>query len=299
MTEELVSVVIPVYNGAPFVARAVASVRAQNYPAIEILVVDDGSTDGTQDVLKALEKSDGIRWFQCSHGGPARSRNHGIGAARGRFIALLDCDDEWLPGKLAAQLACMRERPEVGLVHTDFEVRFEDGSLEERVAARRSREPMVQAFAGGHVALPSTLLIRKAVLDQVGGLDPELYGSEDSDLTIRLFNVTRFECIDQVLVKKLQRGHGYRDMAFDEATHRARVLASRQRFLTRLEALTPLTQAQRAALNREWANYFLQKGSVAERAGRRREARGHYWEAIRKAPGRIRCYTRWLRALKP
>ena len=261
--------------------------------------MDDGSTDGTQEVLKRLEQSDGIRWFQRSHGGPARSRNYGIAAAQGQFIALLDCDDIWLPGKLAAQLAIMRARPDVGLVHTDFEVRFEDGTLEERVSARSSREPMVQAFAGGHVALPSTLLIRKSVLDQIGSLDPELYGSEDSDLTIRLFRVTRFECIDEVLVHKLQRGHGYRDMAFDEQTHRERVLASRDRFLMRLEGFAPLTATQRAALDREWANYFLLKGAAAERAGRRSDARRHYWEAICKAPTRVRCYTRWLRTLKP
>mgnify|MGYP003519398664 FL=1 len=299
MSDELVSVVIPVFNGAPFVAKAVASVRSQGHGAVEILVVDDGSTDGTQEVLKRLEHSDGIRWFQRSHGGPARSRNYGIAAAQGQFIALLDCDDIWLPGKLAAQLAIMRARPDVGLVHTDFEVRFEDGTLEERVSARSSREPMVQAFAGGHVALPSTLLIRKSVLDQIGSLDPELYGSEDSDLTIRLFRVTRFECIDEVLVHKLQRGHGYRDMAFDEQTHRERVLASRDRFLMRLEGFAPLTAAQRAALDREWANYFLLKGAAAERAGRRSDARRHYWEAICKAPTRVRCYTRWLRTLNP
>lgn len=292
---ESVSVVIPVFNGAPFVAKAVASVRAQAHGDVEILVVDDGSTDGTQEVLKRLEESAGIRWFQRSHGGPARSRNFGIEAARGQYIALLDCDDVWLPGKLAAQLAIMRTRPEVGLVHTDFDVRFEDGTLEERVIARSSREPMVQAFAGGHVALPSTLLIRKSVLDQVGRLDPELYGSEDSDLTIRLFRVTSFECIDQVLVTKLQRGHGYRDMAFDEQTHRERVLASRDRFLMRLEGFAPLTTAQRAALDREWANYYLLKGAAAERAGRPAEARSQYRKAIGKAPGRIRCYTRWLR----
>ncbi|HPV83998.1 MAG TPA: glycosyltransferase family A protein [Nitrospira sp.] len=296
---ESVSVVIPVFNGAPFVAKAVASVRAQRHGDVEILVVDDGSTDGTQEVLKHLEQSDGIRWFQRSHGGPARSRNFGIEAARGHYIALLDCDDVWLPGKLEAQLAIMRTRPEVGLVHTDFDVRFEDGTLEERVTARSSREPMVQAFAGGHVALPSTLLIRKSVLDQVGRLDPELYGSEDSDLTIRLFRVTSFECIDQVLVTKLQRGHGYRDMAFDEQTHRERVLASRDRFLMRLEGFAPLTTAQRAALDREWANYYLLKGAVAERAGRPAEARSQYRKAIGKAPGRIRCYTRWLRTWAP
>ena len=72
MNGELVSVVIPVFNGAPFVAKAVESVRAQRHDAVEILVVDDGSTDGTQEVLKRLEQSHGIRWFQRSHGGPAR-----------------------------------------------------------------------------------------------------------------------------------------------------------------------------------------------------------------------------------
>ena len=295
MNDELVSVVIPVFNGAPFVAKAVTSVRAQGHREVEILVVDDGSTDGTQDVLKRLEQRDGIRWFQRSHGGPARSRNYGIEAARGQYVALLDCDDVWLPGKLAAQLAVMRARPDVGVVHTDFDVRFADGTLEERVTARSSREPMVQAFAGGHVALPSTLLIRKGVLDQVGRLDPELYGSEDSDLTIRLFRVTGFECLDEVFVTKLQRGHGYRDMAFDEQTHRERVLASRDRFLMRLEGFAPLTPAQRAALDREWANYYLLKGAAAERAGRAAEARSQYRKAIGKAPTRIRCYTRWLR----
>lgn len=176
----LVTVVIPVFNGAPFVAKAVASVRAQSVKDVDIIVVDDGSTDGTQAVLAGLERTAGIVWFQQDHGGPARSRNRGIAAARGEFIALLDCDDLWLPDKLEAQLAIMRTSPEIGLVHTDFEVVDPHGLVLERVAARRSGEPLVQAFAGGHTALPSTLLMRRQVLEKVGALNPELYGSEDS-----------------------------------------------------------------------------------------------------------------------
>lgn len=293
----LVSVVIPVFNGAPFVAKAVESIRAQGVPEVEVLVVDDGSTDGTQAVLEELERKAGIRWFQQDHGGPARSRNRGIAEASGEFVALLDCDDVWLPGKLEAQLAVMRRRPEVGLVHTDFEVVREDGSVEERVHARHSAESLVRAFAGGHVALPSTLLVRRAVLERVGALDPDLYGSEDSDLTIRLYAAAGFECIDRVLVRKLQRGHGYRDMAFDEATHRERVLTSRRRFLERLEGRGALTAEQRTALDREWANYFLLAGRLAELTGRRGEARRLYAQAVRKAPLRLRGYTRWLRTL--
>src|SRR5690349_21534538 len=155
----LVTVVIPVFNGEPFVAKAVESVRAQTMNDVEIIVVDDGSTDGTQAVLAKLERTHLIRWYQQDHGGPARSRNRGIESARGEFIALLDCDDVWLPDKLAAQLSIMRGDPEVGLVHTDFDVVDEHGAVLEHVSARQSPEPIVQAFVGGHTALPSTLLI--------------------------------------------------------------------------------------------------------------------------------------------
>ena len=299
MTPPVVSVVIPVFNGAPFVAKAVASVRAQTVKDVEIIVVDDGSTDGTQAVLAELQRTMGITWFQQEHGGPARSRNRGIQAARGEFIALLDCDDVWLPQKLEEQLAMMRSRPNVGVVHTDYEVIAGDGVVLERVRARHSPEPLVRAFVGGHAALPSTLLIRRQVLEKVGGLDSELYGSEDPDLTIRLYAASQFECVDRVLVRKLQRGHGYRDMAFDGATHREKVLSSRERFLLRLGGMQPLTAEQRAALDREWANYFLMRGSFADRSGRHTEARHFYWQAIKNAPFRLRGYTRWLRALTP
>jgi len=297
MGEPLVSVVIPVFNGAPFVAKAVASVRAQTVKDAEIIVVDDGSSDGTQAILAGLQKTAGLTWIQQDHGGPARSRNQGIAVARGQFLALLDCDDVWLPEKLAMQLEIMHRRPEVGVVHTDFDSVDEQGTVLEVCQARRSGEPLVQAFCGGHVALPSTLLIRKSVLEKVGALNPELYGSEDSDLTIRLFDATEFECVDRALVQKLQRGHGYRDMAFDERTHRERVLTSRRLFLEGLTRRPSLRSDQRTALDREWANYYLSRGFWAERFGTSGDARRAYCQAIRHAPFRLRGYMRWVRTL--
>lgn len=295
----IVSVVIPVFNGAPFVAKAVTSVRAQTVKDVEIIVVDDGSTDGTQAVLADLQQTMGITWFQQDHGGPARSRNRGIAAARGEFVALLDCDDVWLPEKLEAQLAIMRARPAVGVVHTDYEVVDQHGTVLERVRAWHSEEPLVRAFVGGHAALPSTLLIRRTMLEKVGALNPELYGSEDSDLTIRLYTVTQFDCVDRVLVRKLLSRRDVRVTVFDEASYQQIILSSRERFLEGLERMQPLTAAQRTALDREWANYFLARGGFADRSGQRAETRRYYWQAIRKAPSRLRGYTRFLRAMTP
>ena len=295
--EPLVSVVIPVFNGAPFVAKAVESVCAQTVKDVEILVVDDGSNDGTQAVLDRLKQTHGITWFQQDHGGPARSRNRGIEAARGTWVALLDCDDVWLPEKLEAQLELARARPDIGVVHTDFDVVDEQDVVLQHVRGCGNGEPLVTAFVGGHTALPSTLLIRQDLLRKVGALNPALYGSEDADLSIRLHDVTHFACVEHVLVKKLQRGHGYRDMAFDEATHREKVLSSRERFLQGLESRPHLTAAQRRALGYEWANCLLMRGWAAERFGRPDDARGYYARAIRKAPFRLRGYTRWLRTL--
>ena len=292
-----VSVVIPVFNGAPFIRNAVASVRNQTRLNIEILVVDDGSTDGTQAILADLEKTAEIKWFQQDHSGPATSRNRGVKVSQGEIVALLDCDDIWMPDKLEAQLSILEAKPEVGVVHSDFEVVDEDGIVLERVKARQSSEPLVQAFQGGHVALPSTLVVRRTVLEKVGGLDPELYGSEDSDLTIRLHAVTGYECVDRVLVRKLERGHGFRDMAFDESVHKHKVLNSRERFLQRLERMQPLTVQQRSALDREWGNYFLQRGQVAEQSQEKAAALRFYVQAIQKAPARLRPYTRLFRAV--
>jgi hypothetical protein len=86
-------------------------------------------------------------------------------------------------------------------------------------------------------------------------------------------------------------------MAFDEATHREKVLSSRERFLNGLERMQPLTRTQRAALDREWANYFLLRGSSAERLRQGAEARRFYQYAIHKDPWRLRGYTRWARTL--
>ena len=122
---QLVSVVIPTYNRAALLTEAIDSALAQDYPATEILVIDDGSTDHTADIAAAYEGR--IRYFQQANGGAGAARNFGMQQARGEFIAFLDSDDLWRPNKLSLQVSIMNARPDVAMLFSEFDILRESG----------------------------------------------------------------------------------------------------------------------------------------------------------------------------
>ncbi len=119
-TANLVSVIIPTYNRADLVCESINSVFAQSYRDFEILVVDDGSTDNTAEVLRPLAAQGLIRYIHQNNGGEASARNKGILEAKGRYIAFLDSDDLFEPEKLELQTAYLQAHPETGLVHSGY-----------------------------------------------------------------------------------------------------------------------------------------------------------------------------------
>jgi glycosyltransferase involved in cell wall biosynthesis len=126
----LVSVVIPAYNRSTLLIEAVNSVLAQSYSAHEVVIVDDGSTDGTREAVAArFGANPKVRYFRQENAGVSAARNRGLREAAGEFIALLDSDDAWLPGKLEAQLAVLRLWPEAGMVWTDMRAVDDDGKV--------------------------------------------------------------------------------------------------------------------------------------------------------------------------
>lgn len=120
MSWPLVTVIIPCYNNADFIADAVNSVLQQDYPRIEVIVIDDGSTDSSVAVLQQFE--DRIRLIRQANQGPAAARNTGLKAATGDYIAFNDADDIWLPGKLMAQVSYMQQHPHIGMCFTQWKV---------------------------------------------------------------------------------------------------------------------------------------------------------------------------------
>jgi glycosyltransferase involved in cell wall biosynthesis len=169
-----ISVVIPVYNGARFLCDAIGSLRAQTRSVDEIIVVDDGSTDGSGDLAKTL--GPGIVVLRHDHNqGPAASRNRGIMAARNAILGFLDADDLWMPDAASLLLARMKQPPPPDIVAG--RIRLVEGATKYDVATATGPEGYAMHFG--------SCLIRRAAFDEIGLPDPALRYGEDTDWFLR------------------------------------------------------------------------------------------------------------------
>jgi glycosyltransferase involved in cell wall biosynthesis len=223
MNEDLVSVVIPSYNRAYCVATTIDSALAQTHGNVEILLVDDGSSDGTRALIEERYRGEPrVRYIHQANAGVSAARNHGLRLARGQFIALLDSDDIWLPWKIEAQLRCLEALPTAGMIWTDMDAIGPDGqvlhrryltrmytayrkftrdqlfresrplsSIDARLASTLS-DPSV--FLGdifspmitGNLVHTSTVLLRRERFEKVREFDVNLrYSGEDHDFHLR------------------------------------------------------------------------------------------------------------------
>lgn len=204
-TTELVSVVVPAYNAARFIGEALRSVLAQVYPAIELIVVNDGSTDHTGDVVRALAPQ--ALLLEQSNRGLAAARNAGVRAARGRYVAFLDADDAWHPSKLEKQLAVLARYPEAGVVTTlcqkiDAQGRALPTQWKRAMSRLCDRVVDLQdeLLMRGNVLVVSSAVVRKELLEEAGGFTEEgRMLSEDYDLWLRVAGKTSFYILSEAL----------------------------------------------------------------------------------------------------
>lgn len=200
-----ISVVIPTYNNRGLISRAIDSVLAQTYPAAEIVIVDDGSQDHTQDEVEARYGTR-IRYFYQSNAGPSRARNTGIGLCTQEWIAFLDADDVWFPEKLAKQVETLRANPAAIMAVCDHVSVFPDGSpaggscLPKPLDAGAVREGLLS----GTFFLLSGVLVRRRTLEESGRFDIHLRCGEDRDLWARLARRGPIVAVHEPLVRKLE-----------------------------------------------------------------------------------------------
>jgi glycosyltransferase involved in cell wall biosynthesis len=208
-----VSVVIPTYNYAHYLPEAVDSVLAQSFDSVEIVVVDDGSTDKTTEVLRRFGGQ--VTYIRQVHRGLAVARNTGIRAARGQYIAFLDSDDLWIREKLSLQVARLDAERQVGLVYC--ETFLFDDATQATVGTHGDHSPhpsgrILRWLVRGNVIPSPTPVVRRDVFDRVGLFDETLSACEDWDMWIRIGRVCEIVYIDRTLARyRLHRSNMSRD----------------------------------------------------------------------------------------
>ncbi len=319
--------IIPTHDRAPVITRAVDSVLAQDGADLEVIVVDDGSTDDTRHVLRSRYAGDDrvVCVFQ-EQAGVAAARNAGLARARGELVAFLDSDDRWQPGKLALQLACLARVPEAGMIWT--EMRAVDGAgdivpgsslrsiftfragFEELFAHRIPLGEIVDGATGtlywgdvydgmvvGNLVLPSAAILTRARLAAVGGYDEKLaVAGEDFDFFLRTCRAGPVAFIDVPTVLK----QGERA---DALTHPSKRLYLARNYVTTMEGalardagrikLDPEVVRGARAYGHAWIGLsYLESGDAAG-------ARRHLRRSLRLAPGNPRTFVLLALALLP
>ena len=204
----LVSVVVPVYNDADRVDVALWSLRRQTYRDIEILVVDDGSTDGTARAVAKHLNDRRVRYLYKPHSGRPETRNLGVREARGAYVAWLGSDDESLPNRFMKQVEAVRQDPSIDIVHTDGLIFRPDGTLHEcrrykPFTAEEFPRRLMAGFATICPILDTSAMIRRSLYDRIGPYDPAFLRCQDYDFYIRtaMAGDVRYKHIPLALVK--------------------------------------------------------------------------------------------------
>lgn len=269
------SVVIPAYNAAGTIVAAIRSALAQTLPALEILVIDDGSTDDTEAAVRPFGER--VRWIRQAHGGPGAARNRGVAEAQGEWVAFLDADDLWLPRKLEIQRETLRRVPEADAVQCSAYLVNDALEVIEARWCRPDQNTLLDALSFRNLpALSSTLLVRKRCLEAVGGFSTD-QPEEAWDLAVRLLPHTKLTSVAEALVLYRQHpGNRSRDMRIFGA--------SGLRTLSRVFADPTLEASVRTRETEVWARFYAMLAGGYFQQGEWRESLRWGWRAMITSP---------------
>lgn len=275
----LVSVVLPTHNRATTLARAVGSVLAQSHSALELIVVDDGSTDHTSEILADFDDRRVLCLRLPQRSGAAAARNAGIAASSGGFIAFQDSDDEWVPTKLASQLELIEAGgPDVGWVGGRHRVIAGSERREVGPDLLIRRQSYLPDLLDGQAFVTATWLVRRETLERVGPFREDMPCLEDWDLIFRLYDTCQFRAVDDVVVIR----YGSTDSLFAHGPSRA----------VGMEMMLATHRYRWRDHPAELACRYRDLGALQARLGQRTRAFRSYATAVRLQPFRWRTYPR-------
>ena len=279
----LVSVIIPAYNSAGFICQALQSALEQTYGHHEIIVVDDGSSDETRQILSKFQGR--LKYFYQENRGAAAARNTGIMAAHGDFLCFLDADDLWVSNKLELQLAFLKRHRDIGLLSSRCRKIIDQGAPYTPLAAKALKGGAARIFSAPE-AFPelvktnfiptSTVMIRKECFERVGLFDPHLTPVEDRDMWLRIsahFGVAHLPWV--LCDKRLHHSNISND--------KARMLYTRAKVLEKNRELFPGI-APSKLWNRQLAKLYAKAGRLSLIQDQREEARRAAVRSLKNAP---------------
>jgi glycosyltransferase involved in cell wall biosynthesis len=280
----LVSVVTASYNMGGYIAETIEAVLGQDYPQVESIIVDDGSTDDTAAVLERYAGNPRVRVVRQGNAGQTVAKNHGIREARGEFIAFCDADDVWEAHKLSRQVPRFGESPKIGVVFSD--VSFIDGTgaeIQGYVMPRYEGTVTAQLLIDNFVPFPS-VVVRSSVLREFSGFDERLSMSIDYDLWLRISTRYQFAYVRESLAR-------YRIWPGQMSHRVGERLDNFFRLLERFLADNPGLVTRRE-IDLAYAHVYVTRGYWHAREGRRADAWRDYKAALRLDPLAIRMWKR-------
>jgi glycosyltransferase involved in cell wall biosynthesis len=290
----LVSIVLPLYNGAQYIEATLASIGAQTHRDAELIVVNDGSTDASPEMVARSRESAAMPVLQTArivtqdNQGVAAARNRGIAEARGAWIALIDQDDLWHPDKLAQQLAALAARPAARWCYSAF-VRFYDSGREvPKDDGADDRTETWRRLLGGQLFIPpAAALVAREVCAAVAGFDSAFVPSDDWDFFLKL--AEEYECC--YCAARLTRFRSHRGSTGKR--QQRRIFEAQREVLARHAPRSEGIVAPRVIRRRE-ANILWHLGREEAAAGEEAAARQHFFEALRRDPRRVKLLRAWL-----
>lgn len=277
MDEKKVSVVLAAFNAAKYLEEAIASILNQTFRDLELILIDDGSTDSTLFIMEKYARRDKrIRYYSQENSGPASARNTGIAMATGKWIAILDADDVALPNRLRQQLRYIETNPDILLLGSDcIEVDSAGNHIKEHNYPRK-HSPLVRRMEREKSTPPhSSYIYHASSVRQLGGFNARFIRSQDIDLWLRLTEVGEIACLPQplVLIRKHSEGISHSDSG---RTQLVMGIAARICHTLRLRGFSDPSSADNETWNRfiHWLTHELKDRALFEQRV--------YWANARK-----------------
>lgn len=321
-----VSVIIPTYNCAKYVASAIKSVLCQSYGKSEIIVIDDGSTDETRSAI--LPFMDDIVYIYQENTGLPGARNRGLREATGDFIAFLDADDLWRNDKLEIQIQVFESCPSVGIVFSNFSVFTEDGFRENNYFEKcfpifrennitledifkyklnfRSEEKQdaVKIYYGnvanqlfrGNFILPSSVVMRKSIVDHLGGFDEKYRIAEETDFFLRVCSLYDAAYVDRTLVDYLIKRDGNLTGSPNSERLIRNAITIQKKYL---EAHPNLYRTKKSFFDRAVAKSYTRLAYYFLTMKNNEDARLEAKSSISWNPKQFKAYSYWLLSFSP